>query len=760
MGAVAVDLMLREAAEHYNTGRPEAAGVLCADILNLHPDHIPALHLAAVIACSGGRMAEGVDLLGKVFLLDRNHVPALVTLADALAVKGEREGAVAALQRAVELRPLDIGLHAKLGAALVDSARFVDAASIYRSVLELDPDQVQMHFNLAICLAAAGHLLEAEEGYRAVVARDALHHGAWFELGNLLVSQHRFDEAIAPYRQAIAANPADAGVHQAIGAALHRCGRLDEAIFHYRKLVELAPNDRPALRTLGLVLHEAGRIQEAVTAYRQFTTLYRTDVEIYDHLCTCLYELEQLDEAAAVCERVLTLNPDYTTAHINRGVIFGRKNDIEAAVAAYRRAIAADPSDARGYANLAVALHEQGEIDAALEVGYRAVALAPEHPLVRANLAAVLLNKGEVDEALAVSRRAVALAPEDPVVRFNHSLLLLLCGDFHNGLADYRWRHRCSFERMQRCSGPEWQGESFIGRTLLLFSEQGIGDVLQFIRYLPQVAAKGGAIVLRVQATLVLLLRSLEGITVIAHDAPLPPLDLQLPLMDLPHVFGTTVDCIPADIPYLHPDPKQVETWRGDFHDVAALKVGIVWAGNPTHKSDRFRSLAAGAVLPHLVMPGVQLYSLQKEPRPADVPVLAGLGSDVIDLAPRLGDFADTAAAVAALDLVISVDTSVVHLAGAMGRPTWVLLPYAQDWRWLRDREDTPWYPGMRLFRQRAPQAWAEVIARVSAELARVAGGERGLLQPARLNGATSIPASFSALRTPRAISTAPGVSP
>jgi hypothetical protein len=233
-----------------------------------------------------------------------------------------------------------------------------------------------------------------------------------------------------------------------------------------------------------------------------------------------------------------------------------------------------------------------------------------------------------------------------------------------------------------------------------------------------------------------------------------------LPLIDLPHMFGTTLDSIPADIPYLHADPEKVEMWRREFRNVAALKVGIVWAGNPTHKSDRFRSLAAGAVLPHLAMQGVRLYSLQKEPRPTDAPVLARLGSDVIDLAPRLGDFADTAAAAAALDLVISVDTSVAHLTGAMGRPVWVLLPYAQDWRWLRDREDTPWYPGMRLFRQRAPQAWTDVIARVSAELARVAGGERGLLQPGRLNGATSIPASFSALRTPRAISTAPGVSP
>jgi Tetratricopeptide repeat/Glycosyltransferase family 9 (heptosyltransferase) len=428
--------------------------------------------------------------------------------------------------------------------------------------------------------------------------------------------------------------------------------------------------------------------------YRRFTALNSTDVEIYNNLGACLCDLGHLDEAATACERALQLNPDYAKAHFNRGLIFWRNNDTEAAVAAYRSAIAVDPSDAGGHANLAVELH----------------------------------NKGEIDEALAVSHRAVMLAPENPAVRFNHAHLLLLCGDFQNGFAEYRWRRRCKFDRMQSVSGPEWQGESFIGRTLLLFSEQGIGDVLQFIRYLPTVAAKGGAIVLQVQDTLVPLLRCLQGVTVVPRGAPLPPLDLQLPLMDLPHVFGTTLDSIPADGPYLYADPEKVEMWRRDFRDVAALKVGIVWTGNPAHRGDRYRSLTADAVLPRLVMPGVQLYSLQKELRPADVPVLAGLGSDVIDLAPRLGDFADTAAAVAALDLVISVDTSVVHLAGAMGRPTWGMLPYAQDWRWLRDREDTPWYPSMRLFRQRAPQAWAGVIARLSAELARVASGERGLL--------------------------------
>jgi tetratricopeptide (TPR) repeat protein len=522
-------------------------------------------------------------------------------------------------------------------------------------------------------------------------------------------------------------------------------------------LTELAPVDAAALRQFGLALHEARRLADAVKIYRQVAAIDPTDVTILNNLCACLCDLGRLGEAAAACERTLAVDPAYAKAHVNRGVIYEQQNDIEAAIGAYRRAIAAAPDDADGYANLAVALHNTGEVDAALAASRRAVALAPEHAqvhsnlgaillsqgeieaalaasdralalapgdaLVRSNHSAILLNKGEIDEALAVSHRAVALAPKHPTVRFNHSHLLLLSGDFENGFADYRWRRKCAglFSSKMNFSAPEWQGEAFAGRTLLLFAEQGIGDALQFVRYLPKIAARGREILLSVQDTLVPLLRQLPAVTVVPRSAPLPPFDLQASLMDLPHVFGTTLTSIPAEIPYLLADPAKVATWCRALGDVTALKVGLVWAGSPIHKGDRYRSLAAEAVLPRLVMPGVQLYSLQKEPRVADLPVIAGLGSQVIDLAPKLGDFADTAAAVAALDLVISVDTSVVHLAGAMGRPAWVLLPHAQDWRWLRDRDDSPWYPSLRLFRQQKPQAWDGVLTRVAAALGELA---------------------------------------
>jgi hypothetical protein len=308
----------------------------------------------------------------------------------------------------------------------------------------------------------------------------------------------------------------------------------------------------------------------------------------------------------------------------------------------------------------------------------------------------------------------------------------LMNGQLASGFEELHWgkRRKGWSHGYPDFAEPEWQGETFAGHTLLLYAEAGLGDTMQFVRYLPMAAEKGGSIVLQVQPPLVPLLRADANVTVVALGEPLPRFDLHLPLIGLPRVFGTTLDNIPAAIPYLRVDAAKLSQWRGTLDDKTSLRVGVVWSGNPRHKGDRLRSLAAEKLLPRLVMPGVKLYSLQKDARATDAPAVAALGQGIVDLAPVLADFSDTAAAVTALDLVITVDTSVAHLAGALGRPVWMLLPYALDWRWMRDREDTPWYPSMRLFRQHVPQVWDDVIARVSAELARVANGERHLLWP------------------------------
>jgi tetratricopeptide (TPR) repeat protein len=687
-----------QAVEHYDAGRPGEAEALCADVLSADPDHISALHLSAVIAFVANRAAEGAVLLQRVFSLDPDHAPAFGTLGDALAVKGEHEGAVAAFERAVASQPQDAGLLGKLGTALYELSRFEEAEPAYRKAIELDPTFTRARFNLAIVLTARKRLAEAEESYRAVIARDPDYRGAWFNLGNVLNDQKKFEDAVAAYRQALAVDPGDATIHCNLGGAFRGQGQFEAAISHCRRAMELAPDSSLARRALGVALYEAGRPEEAAEVYRQASALDPGNAEILNDLGTCLCELGQFDEAIAVCELALALDPECAPAHTGLGNIWDVKNDFNAAVAAYERAIAADPEYAKAHANLAF----------------------------------VLRKAGRIDEALAASQRAVTLDPNQPQTRFNHGHYLLLNGDLKNGFAEHRWERKCKnvARYFPTFSEPEWQGEAFAGRTLLLFAEYGIGDALQFVRYVPMASALGGSIVLEVQPELVPLLRTMSGVTVVPRGAPRPPFDLQLPLMDLPCVFGTTLATIPAAVPYLQPDPAKVAEWRRALNDTKSFKVGVVWAGNPRHKSDHYRSLSAEAVLPRLIMPGVQLYSLQKEPRPEDSPVMARLGADVIDLAPALGDFAATAAAIAALDLVIVVDTSVAHLAGAFGRPVWLLTPYALDWRWLRDREDSPWYPTMRLFRQHKPQAWDGVLARASAELARVAAGERHLIAP------------------------------
>lgn len=698
MGAVAVDRLLKQAVEHYGAGRAGEADNLCGDILTSQPYHITALHLAAVIAFADGRMPDGSALLSRVFALDPGHVPALITLGDALAVKGEHEGALATFQRVAALRPRDAGLQSKLGTALVELSKFEEAETVYRRALELDPNMTRARCNLAVALAGLDKLVEAEQTYRAVLQSDPAYPGAWGYLASALARQDKFDEAIAAYQRALSVKPDDIDLHNGLGAVLHMQGAFDDAAKHYRRTTELAPDNMVALRLLGQSLHEGGHAREAVEIYRKAVAFDPSDVVTVSNLGACLCGINEFAAAIAACEQALALKPDHAPAFTNLGIIHEKQGDADAAVAAHRRAIAADPDYAKGHANLAVALR----------------------------------NKGDIDGALAASYRAVALAPDNALARYNHAHYLLMCGDLVNGFQEHQWGRKCKAlsEGMPSFDAPEWEGQPFAGRTLLLFADYGIGDVLQFVRYMPMVVARGGAVVLQVQPAIAALLRNLEGVTVVARGEALPPFDMQLAMMDLPRIFGTTLETIPTAIPYLHAEPAKVAKWRSTLAVSPLFKVGVVWAGNPRHKGDAQRSLPAQAVLQNLITPGVQLFSLQKETRPEDAQVLARLGNKVIDLAPVLNDFTDTAAAIATLDLVISVDTSVAHLAGGLGRPVWVLLPYALDWRWLRDREDTAWYPQMRLFRQPKPQQWDGVLTRTAAELARVAAGQRELMLP------------------------------
>jgi hypothetical protein len=333
-----------------------------------------------------------------------------------------------------------------------------------------------------------------------------------------------------------------------------------------------------------------------------------------------------------------------------------------------------------------------------------------------------LSHLGMSEPAIESSQRAIDLRPADPVLHYNHAMLLLLAGDLKAGFREFEWRlsHPAPRFRTRLFGVPRWRGEPRHGKTLLIHTEQGLGDTLHFVRFVAAAAATGGPVVLQVQPPLTALLQDSLDVTVISRGEPEPPFELQLPIMSLPYELGTSIETIPGTAPYLTVSPTKAAEWRQRLAPYTGLKVGIVWAGSPGHLHDHERSLSAGVVLPRLLIPGVQLFSLQKDARANDSPVLEQLKDTVVDLAPHLTNFAETAAAVSAMDLVISVDTAVAHLAGALGKPTWILLPHILDWRWFYERADTPWYPTARLFRQSRFNDWASVLNRLPEDLERV----------------------------------------
>jgi len=396
-------------------------------------------------------------------------------------------------------------------------------------------------------------------------------------------------------------------------------------------------------------------------------------------------------------------------------VLAGQAGHPDDAIHLIGRAIGLKPS-AEAHSNLGVALREKGRLDEAIDAHRLALALKPDYADAWRNLGVALNAKGLFDEAMSAFERAVEIKPDFADVHFNLGVLRLLRGDFQNGWPEYEWRWKLQSQLTSRPQGPgQWDGSELGGQTILLYGEQGIGDTLQFIRYVPLVVARGGRVIVECPRELASLFEAFAGIErVVVTGEPRPRFDQHCALLSLPRVFSTQIDSIPAEIPYVKADPRLVEQWQRRSGPKQDVRVGLAWAGRPTHRNDRYRSIAFSELAPLWSQKGIEFYSLQKGPaaqqRPPD-------GTRWVDWTDDLHDFAQTAALIENLDLVITVDTSVAHLAGAMGKPVWVLLPFVPDWRWLLNREDSPWYPTARLFRQNAISDWQGVINSVVGRL-------------------------------------------
>ena len=417
--------------------------------------------------------------------------------------------------------------------------------------------------------------------------------------------------------------------------------------------------------------------------------------------------------------RAIAVEPNNAEAHNDLGNALNEKGQLDEAIAAYRQAVALDPNFSEAHNNLGV-VRFQGKLDEAIASYGRAIALSPNFAEAHNNLGTGLQEKGQLDEAIAAYRRAIAYKPNYAESHSNLAKALLLCGDFKEGWQEYEWRWKVQgFPSPKRgFSQALWDGGELRGRAILLHAEQGLGDTIQFVRYLPLVVQRGGKIIVECQSELQRLFRGMAGdYEIVAFGQPLPAFDFHCPLPSLPHALGTTLADIPQNVPYLSAEPTLVEVWRRTLGaSNGELKVGLAWAGNPRFESDGTRSLNLRQLTPLAGARGVKFYSLQKGAageQAKNPPV----GLELVDLGPKLNDFADTAAVMSLLDLIITTDTSVPHLAGALARPVWAMLQFVPDFRWLLEREDSPWYPTMRLFRQRSAGDWDGVIGRVAESL-------------------------------------------
>ena len=513
----------------------------------------------------------------------------------------------------------------------------------------------------------------------------------------------------------------------------YRSGQLGEAEALCRQIIAAQPQHADALHLLGLIAHQTQHHEAAAKLFGRAIAL-NGDVALYHNsLANALQAMKRIPEATQSYRRAIELEPTLAVAHYGLGQIEYDNNDFAAAAKSFHTAISYAPNLSEAHARYGNALFQLGRLEEAVDAYRRAVALNPDDAMSYANLGLALQDFGLVDEGIQNCQRALALQPDFPAAHNNLSLALLLKGDFETGLPHHEWRWRVRGLRMggRRFDQPAWRGEPLNGARILLHAEQGAGDTLQFLRYAPLVAARGGRVIIEVPPELKRLAMSVKGIEqVIGGGEPLPAFDQHCAFLSLPLAFGTTMASIPGEVPYLAAPEPLLADWRARLPASASPRVGLIWAGRPEHRRDRERSIALAALAP-LADTGATFYALQKGPA-AEQAKTPPPGMVLHNLGEAFTDFADTAAAMSALDLVISVDTSPVHLAGAIGKPVWVLLTRTPDWRWFLEREDSPWYPTARLFRQPTRGDWASVIARVAAELRRYVAGDPAALAPER----------------------------
>ena len=567
---------------------------------------------------------------------------------------------------------------------------------------------------------SAGQLGRAEQLLRQALQAQPSNFEILHLLANTCQDQGKLPESVQYFREAIRLAPQRVEGHNGLGISLTMMGRLQEALVSFQQALAINPMSAEAHNNMGTVFQRLGNHAQAAASFAEAVRLRPHFAEGYNNLGVALLNAGDLEKALANFQRAVELKPDHMEAHKNAGIALRDLGRLDEAVASFEAALGLKPDYADGLISLGLAQMQQRKIEQAIASYQRALEIKPDFAEGHNNLGIMYLEQGRIEDALTQYRKTIRLRPDYPDGHWNHALLLLLLGDFRHGWLEYEWRRKLK-NVGAAIRQPLWTGTPLEGRTILVFTEQGAGDTFQFVRYAPLVKQRGGRVLFACRESMLPILSRCPGIDqFMAHGTPPPPFDFFAPLMSLPGIFETTLETIPSSVPYVFADAALVESWRKQLQGIAGFRLGIAWQGDPKYPGDRHRSIPLANFEPLAHVKGVSLISLQKGPGVEQIAHLDGR-FQVTDLGNQLdtsgGAFTDTAAAMMNLDLVITSDTSIPHLAGALGVPVWVVLGKVPDWRFLLDRDDSPWYPTMCLFRQKQLGDWRSVFEVVAAEL-------------------------------------------
>ncbi len=704
------------------SGRLEEAIAHFQQAARLRPGNAEAHYNLGLALRQRMKFDEAASAFEAALGASPDFADAAKSLGNLRSRQGRLDQALEAYRQVLRACPADFEVQNELGIVLARMRRYKDAEACYREAIRIRPDYPDAHNNLGNALRNQGRLDQALLALREAIRLRPDYPEAYNNVGIVLKYLGKLNEAVASYEQALRLRSNYPEAHNNLGLALASRGKLDAAVVSYQQAVRLKPDYPDAHANMADALTGMGRLADAVAGYRQALSLRPNDPKLHKSLGNALSRTDKLGEAEASYHEALRLAPRYVDAMNDLGIALSRQNRFEEAVAIYRKAVAVKPNFAEAYNNMGNALRNSSRFEESLACYQKALEIKAGYADAYNNQGIAYAELGRFDEAIASYTSCLKIRPDHVDAHMNRALTWLRKGDYAQGWAEYEWRWKKRSLTPRPPIMPQWNGFPLAGRRILLITEQGFGDTMQFVRFAPLLKRQGaGAVILECPEKLVKLLSRTAGIDqLVPQGKPLPEYDVYCALLNVPGLTATSIEAIPADVPYIFADPELVEHWRRELAVSPGFKVGINWQGNPKYAGDRHRSIPLAHFEPISRVPGVKLFSIQKNDGRDQLDALAGKFT-LTDLGRRLdestGPFLDTAAVLKNLDLFITSDTAVAHLAGALGVPVWMALSTTPDWRWMTNREDNPWYPTMRIFRQDQHMVWGPVFERMAAEL-------------------------------------------